>query len=157
MQVPRLFHSPTKHRIVHRPQAHRTPLDLQTVYVKEEDLQGEDGRTRISLSNWKTSGRAAMSQAKTDNVRAAQTRRLGHRRAANSFRPLASPLRPSQSKRAVAPWWPAPRNGGRRPLSDLPTRSHVGGQEGPHGIRLLEDHWLRFCRGHTPFEPPGGA
>jgi hypothetical protein len=39
-------------------QDHRTPLDLQTVYVENEDLQGEDGRRRISLSNWRTSGQS---------------------------------------------------------------------------------------------------
>jgi hypothetical protein len=33
------------------------------VYVEDEDLKSEDGRTRIGFSKWRQEGRAAMSQA----------------------------------------------------------------------------------------------
>jgi hypothetical protein len=104
-------------------QAHRTPLDLQTVYVREEDLQGEDGRTRISLSSWRTSGQSGHESGETDSVTAAQRRRLGHHRAADSCSPLSSPPRPSQSRRAVATWWPAPQRGRSELLTARPTEA----------------------------------
>lgn len=47
MQVPKLFHRPAKRPVVHSPQAHRTHLVLQPVYVEKVDVQGEDGRTDV--------------------------------------------------------------------------------------------------------------
>ena len=44
MQVLRVLHRSAEWPAVHRPQAHRAHLVLQTVYVEKDDLQGKDGR-----------------------------------------------------------------------------------------------------------------
>jgi hypothetical protein len=66
-------------------------------------------------------------------VRAAQRRRLGHHRAADSCSPLSSPPQPSQSRRAVATWRPAPQRGKSELLTTHPTRP---ASEGLHGMRM---------------------
>lgn len=47
MQVLRVLHRSAELPVVHRPQAHRAHLVLQTVYVEKDDVQGEDGRTDV--------------------------------------------------------------------------------------------------------------
>lgn len=47
MQVLRVLHRSVEWPAVHRPQAHRAHLVLQTVYVEKDDLQDWDGRTGV--------------------------------------------------------------------------------------------------------------
>lgn len=42
-----MLHRSAERLVVHRPQAHRAHLVLQTVYVEKVDVQGEDGRTDV--------------------------------------------------------------------------------------------------------------
>jgi hypothetical protein len=113
------------------------------VYVEKEDLQGEDGWRRISLSMWKRAGRAAVCQAsERRNVRATQRSRFGHHRAASFCSPHSSPLpRSSPSMRAVTTCWSPPQRGRSELLTSRPTGPHLRGSEGLHGMRMTRRRW----------------
>jgi hypothetical protein len=92
---------------VHRRTPHRTPLDLQTVYVENEGLQVEDGRRRISLSSWRRAGRAATSQASEKTQREGDAA-IAVRSPSNSQLPQPALLAvtTTPSTRAVTTHWP---------------------------------------------------
>jgi hypothetical protein len=134
-----LFHSPTKHRIVHRPQAHRTPLDLQTVYVEKTICRARTGG-RGSAQQVEAGGQATGEASEGRTVRATQRSRFGHFEKRISV-PALLAAKTIAVDAGGATCWPAPQTG-RSELLRPARGGHISG-----GLHLEDSkgHWPRFA------------